>query len=257
MVGIAITGAAGRIGTEAIQELTEHVITAVDVEPVAEPEHVTFERIDVTDGVDPLEAVFEGREIVIHLAAHADPYQTWPEILQLNIDGTYNVFEAAARSDVDRVVFASSNHVTHMKNIENPTAPETMVADPAVVHPDGPTYADSYYGVSKVAGEGLANYYATVHGIEFVNLRIGWYLTPEQLAEYQDEPEAVARYARAMYLSPRDCREILHRAVTESISENPLTVNVISENRDRYLSLAKTIRELNYQPRDDSTDVLS
>jgi L-arabinose 1-dehydrogenase [NAD(P)+] len=116
---------------------------------------------------------------------------------------------------------------------------------------------DSYYGVSKVTGEALADYYAETHGLEFVNLRIGWYLSAERLRELQAEPDSVARYARAMFLSPRDCRDILRRAAEADLPENPLTVNVTSRNANRYLSLTEAIRSLGYEPRDDAAKVLA
>jgi L-arabinose 1-dehydrogenase [NAD(P)+] len=258
MAKVAITGAAGRIGGETIAELQDHEITAVDVESVDDPNQGSLEyrNIDIREGVESLRDAFEGADVVVHLAAHADPYETWENILGLNIIGTYNVFEAAKEAGVGRVVFASSNHVTHMHNIDDPSAPETMVADANAVHPDRPPAPDSYYGVSKLLGEGLATLYANRHGLEFVNLRIGWYLTPEELEDYQQEDENVARYARAMYLSPQDCRDVIRAAVESELSDNPLTVNVISRNTDRYMSITETIRSIGFEPEDDSREAL-
>lgn len=78
----------------------------------------------------------------------------------MNIGGTYNVYEAAVAADVDRVVFASSNHVHQMRNIADPERPETLAADAEPIRPSDPFRPDSYYGVSKVFGEALGNYYA-------------------------------------------------------------------------------------------------
>lgn len=256
MSRIAITGAAGRIGGEALTELTDHDLTAIDVEPV-DDDHATNRELDITTGVDPLEDAFEDHDIVIHLAAHADPYKDWEGVLNLNIGGTYNTFEAARRAGVNRVVFASSNHVMHMHNIDDPTGPETMVEDARAVSTDDVPAPDSYYGTSKLWGEGLSRMYADRYGIEFVNLRIGWYLTPDQLREFQDEPDNIARYARAMFLSPRDCRHVLRRAVEADIPENPLNVHVTSRNGDHYLSLTETMRSLDYRPQDDASEIVA
>jgi L-arabinose 1-dehydrogenase [NAD(P)+] len=131
-----------------------------------------------------------------------------------------------------------------------------MTADPGTVRPDEPTRPDSYYAVSKVSGEALGSYYVDRHGLEVVNLRIGWLLAEDELRDLQDEDESVARYARAMWLSPRDCRDVMERSVTADLPENPLTVNAISRNQERYLSITETMRGLGYEPRDDSSEVI-
>lgn len=251
---VAITGAAGRIGGEAIAELQEHEITAIDIESPDDPNHesLDYRNIDIREGVGPLRDAFEESDVVIHLAALVDPYETWENILDLNIIGTYNVFEAAKEAGVERVVFASSNHVTHMNNVADPSVPETMITDASVVHPDDPAAPDSYYGVSKLLGEGLATVYANRYGLEFLNLRIGWYLKPDELKGYQQEDENKARYARAMYLSPQDCRDVIRVAVESKLPENPLTVNAVSNNTDRYMSITETIRSIGFEPQDDS-----
>jgi L-arabinose 1-dehydrogenase [NAD(P)+] len=251
---IAITGAAGRVGGEAIAELQEHEITAIDIESPDDSNHesLDYKNIDIREGVERLRNVFKEFDVVIHLAALVDPYETWENILDPNIIGTYNVFEAAKEAGVERVVFASSNHVTHMYNVDDPSAPETMTTDPDVVHPDDPAAPDSYYGVSKLLGEGLATVYANRYELEFVNLRIGWYLKPDELKGYQRENESKARYSRAMYLSPRDCRDVIRAAVESELPENPLTVNAVSNNTDRSMSIKETIRSIGFEPQDNS-----
>lgn len=256
MARIAIIGAAGRIGGQSLQALRDHDLVAIDTEPV-DSDDVEDHQLDITTDDDALSDALAGVDTVVHLAAHADPYETWENVLELNIDGTYRVFEAARDAGASRVVFASSNHVTHMHNIDDVDGPETMIADAEAVTTDDPDGPDSPYGISKVTGEAIGKYFADRFGMEVVNLRIGWYLREEELREYQDEPENVARYARAMFLSGRDCRDVVQGAVESSLPENPLTVNVVSDNRDRYLSITKTMRTLGYRPRDDSAEALT
>ena len=89
-----------------------------------------------------------------------------------------------------------------------------------------------------------------------VDLRIGWLLTEEELRDRQDEDDPeFARYARAMWLSPRDCQDVVKKAATVDLPENPLTVNAVSRNGERYLSITETMRGLGYEPRDDSAAV--
>jgi uronate dehydrogenase len=82
-------------------------------------------------------------------------------MLQSNIIGTYNLFEAARRHGVERVVFASSNHAVGFY----PRSRRIGVNDP--VRPD------SRYGMSKAFGEAVAALYAFKHGLRVTCIRIG------------------------------------------------------------------------------------
>ena len=85
----------------------------------------------------------------------------WETILQANIIGCYNLFEAARRKGVKRVVFASSNHAIGFY-------PRTHhIGTDVTVRPD------SRYGVSKAFGEALGALYADKHGLRVLCLRIG------------------------------------------------------------------------------------
>ncbi|MFB6137053.1 MAG: NAD-dependent epimerase/dehydratase family protein [Halobacteriaceae archaeon] len=254
MADVAITGAAGNVGEETRAALADdHDLTLVT--------HRAYDDLDSTVlEIDDREAVADalaGQDVVVHLAANPSPDAAWDDVLGPNVDGTYAVYEAAVSGGVDRVVFASTNHVDQYYNVADPARPETMREDAVTVRPDDPVRPDSYYGVSKVAGEAMGSYYAGRHGIEVVNLRIGWLLTRAELADLQEEDEAAARYARVMWLSPRDCRDVVRRAVESDLPESPLTVNAVSRNTERYLSLTETMRSIGYEPRDDSAEALA
>lgn len=249
---VAITGANGNVGHQAVEALSDHDVTPITH---SETEEMDSEIADVTDA-ERVSEVLSGHDAVVHLAANPDPDADWEGVREVNVDGAYNVYEAAVENGLDRVVFASSNHVSHMYNAADPAEPESMVEDPAVVDADDPPRPDSYYGVSKVAGEALGDYYADRHGLEVVNLRIGWLLEQEDLEETQEEGEEHARYARAMWLSPRDCRDAIESATTGDV-EGSVAVNAVSANADRYLSLTHAMRAIGYRPRDNSDEALS
>ena len=82
-------------------------------------------------------------------------------IHEVNIRGTYNVYEAARKEGVRRVLFASSNHVIGF----HPR--ESRIDASAPVRPDG------NYGVSKAYGEALARLYWDKYGVESLIVRIG------------------------------------------------------------------------------------
>lgn len=251
MARVAVTGAAGDVGRTTLEALED----AHDVTALMHNEHddLEGELLEVADEADVREKI-RGYDVVVHLAADPRPSAPWDSVLSANIDGTYNVYDAAVEAGVERVVFASTNHVTGAVNIADLSDPESMVERPEPVYPEGPDRPDSYYGVSKVAGEALGTYYADFHDVEVVNLRIGWLRTREQLDELQDpEDPDHGRYARAMWLSPRDLRQGMRLAVSEPIDENPLTVNLTSANDEAYLSLTKTRTALGYEPQDNAT----
>jgi uronate dehydrogenase len=79
----------------------------------------------------------------------------------INIVGTYNLFEAARRKGVKRVVFASSNHVVGFYPRDQRIGVEVTALP------------DTRYGVSKAFGESLGAFYAYKLGLEVLCLRIG------------------------------------------------------------------------------------
>ena len=162
MKKILITGGAGKIGTVLRQGLKEkdfslHSCDIKDFPKVKKDE--TILRFDILD-IGLLKKAMEGIDCVVHLAGipHED---TWENILQINIQGTYNVFEAARQAGVKRVIFASSNHAVGFYRTE-----KTLDAE-VVPRPD------TYYGVSKVCGEALGRLYADKYGLSVAALRIG------------------------------------------------------------------------------------
>ncbi|WP_247731533.1 NAD-dependent epimerase/dehydratase family protein [Halovivax limisalsi] len=252
MTRVAITGGTGNVGGQAVEALADHETTII-----ARSDHEDYDvvRLDVADR-DRFVAVLDGHDVLVHLAANPSPFADWDDVVEPNIEGTYNAYYAALECGVDRVVFASTNHVAHMYNAADPSEPESLVEDPRPVTPDDPPRPDSYYGVSKVTGEALGNYVADRHGLTVLNLRIGWLLSEADLAETQAEADDHARFARAMYLSPRDCRDAIRRAVTAPIADSPLTCHVVSRNDDRYFSLLEATTGFGYRPRDNSSEVL-
>ncbi|AGB37137.1 NAD-dependent epimerase/dehydratase family protein [Natronococcus occultus] len=253
MTNIAITGASGSVGREAIEALSDAELTLFSH---SESEDLETTPIEISDR-DAVFDALEGQDVVIHLAANPDPRAEWDAVSEPNIEGVYNVYAAAVEHDLERVVFASSNHAVNMENTVSPTRPESTSGQPKVVRPDEQSDPDTYYGVTKVFGEAMGQYYANRHGLDVINLRIGWLLTRDGLRDVvANRDGAGERYARAMWLSPDDCQRVIRAAVTRSLPETPLTAHAISDNSDRFLSLSETMLELEYRPQDDAAAVL-
>jgi len=245
-----ITGAAGKVGTETVEALSD---VGHDVVPVTHPDH-GIEEGHSTDLAEPdgLVDVFDSAEVLIHLAADGSPTASWDSVNRNNIRATYNVYRAAREAGIQRVVFASSNHVQHMANIGTRNDPGTMVAHPEAFGTGDGVHPDSLYAVSKVFGEAVGSYVADRYGMEVLNFRIGWLLTSDELRDKESREDTVSRYARAMWLSPRDCRQAMRLAVETDLLESPLTLNLVSSNHERYLSITETMRTLGYEPADNS-----
>jgi uronate dehydrogenase len=108
---ILITGAAGNIGMCLRTHLRGRyaLVRLADIaeqEPAQENEEIC--QFDVRDPAS-IERCMKDIDCVVHLAGIPGA-DTWEKILPMNIEGCYNVFEAARRCGVRRVVFASSNH---------------------------------------------------------------------------------------------------------------------------------------------------
>lgn len=162
MQTIVVTGASGAIGTR-LRKLLKGVYRNIRWSDLAPPADLaadeTFVRADLADMAEVEKAV-DGAQGIVHLGGFSVE-GPWETILRANIVGCHNLFEAAHRKRVERVVFASSNHAvgfyprTRRIGIELPVRP------------------DSRYGVSKAFGEALAALYAYKHGLHVTCIRIG------------------------------------------------------------------------------------
>ncbi|SEO51481.1 NAD dependent epimerase/dehydratase family protein [Halogranum amylolyticum] len=260
MTHVAITGAAGNVGKVAVDAFAE---TDHDLTLFTHSEHDDLDStvLDVTEREAFVDELPDDADVLVHLAANPSPYAEWDAVSEVNVDGVYNAYHAAVENDLSRVVYASSNHTINATAVADPTEPETLTADASAMYPDDDTAPDSYYGVTKVAGEAMGKFYAHRHGLDVVNLRIGWLMSESELRETVDDPPSeyesdAVRFARAMWLSPRDCRDAIVASATADLPETPVTAHAISRNADRVLSLTETLRTLGYDPRDDAARVL-
>ena len=116
---VLITGAAGLIGGLLQDGLKDsHDVSGVDIRVV---EGFTSLVADTSD----LEAVlpaYDGVDTVVDLASVPDQDSPWDVVYRNNLPSTFNALEAARRSGVKRVIFASSNHATGNYEEDEPYA---------------------------------------------------------------------------------------------------------------------------------------
>jgi uronate dehydrogenase len=162
MKRVLLTGAAGDIGSR-LRQLLKPVYPELRLSDIKRPANLGNDEPFVTADlarIDQVEQAVEGMEGIIHLGGHSTE-GPWDTILQSNIIGCYNLFEAARRKGVKRVVFASSNHAVGFY------PRHTHIGTDVTVRPD------SRYGVSKAFGEAIGSLYADKHGLGVLCLRIG------------------------------------------------------------------------------------
>lgn len=159
---ILLTGAAGGIATMIRPLLLAAyggvVLSDREAPPSLQPGE-RFIAADLTDA-SAIAGLMAGIDGVIHLGGQSVEAD-WETVLQANIIGLYNVYEAARRAGVARIVFASSNHAIGFH-------PRSQMIDHMV-----PVKPDSRYGVSKVFGEALGSLFVSKHGLRITDLRIG------------------------------------------------------------------------------------
>ncbi|MFI7317189.1 NAD-dependent epimerase/dehydratase family protein [Streptomyces venezuelae] len=226
---VLLTGAAGGLGTlmRALLPPYGYDLRLLDVRPVeGEPQALTADLADR----DALREAVRGTDAVLHLAG-ISLESTFDKILKANIEGTYNLYEAAREEGVRRIVFASSNHAVGF-------TPRPRDEDP-LIPVDTPRRPDTFYGLSKSFGEDLAQLYWDKHGIETVSVRIGSCF-----------PEPTSVRMLSVWMSPDDGARLFHAALTAEDVRH--TVVYGSSANTRLWWDLSSARALGYAPRDDS-----
>ncbi|MDX2729251.1 NAD(P)-dependent oxidoreductase [Streptomyces sp. PA03-2a] len=226
---VLLTGAAGGLGTlmRGLLPAYGYELRLFDATPIeGEPDAITADLGDK----EALREAVRGVDAIIHLAG-ISLEASFDKILRANIEGTYNLYEAAREEGVRRIVFASSNHAIGY-------TPRPLPGDP-LIPIDTPRRPDTFYGLSKSFGEDLAQLYWDKHAMETVSVRIGSCFM---------EPTSVRMLS--VWMSPGDGARLFHAALTAD--EVGHTVIYGSSDNTRLWWDLTTARSLGYEPQDDS-----
>ncbi len=157
---VLLTGAAGYVGTALRRELARSFeIVSFDIRPV--PDDPRAIVADLADR-NALRAAMRGCDAVIHLGGIRDDADFMTQLLPHNVEGTWNVYQAADAAGIRRVIFAS----TLQAEEGVPRDQLASVAKPARPH--------NLYAAVKVLGEDLGRSIAYRTGMHVIALRLGW-----------------------------------------------------------------------------------
>lgn len=248
---VLLTGAAGRIGTYLRERLGDkYELSGTDRIPVEGFDSVTANLTDF----DAILPAMEGKDVVVHLAA--EPRHTpdiwWDLLLPDNIIATANVFEAARRGGVKRVVFFSSMHVNGFYERDEPwhSISEGKYGDPdpeavPLVTHEMPTRPDGPYAASKIFGEFLGAYYAEEYGMTVICIRLG-------TMGGGDRPGEDSR-SYVSWISRRDMASMVERCIEVKDIGYDIFFGA-SNNKWKIYDTPRARRVLGYRPQDNAED---
>eukprot|EP00948_MAST-09A_sp_MAST-9A-sp1_P001024 g1024.t1 len=296
---VAITGACGFLGGLVKETCDECGYTSIGIDlavPKSQFEgYVSAEKtrcsevcdISSKSAVATITKIFIEHKVdtVVHLAGCGNPNADFTsQLMPANVQGTYNVLEAARSSGtVNRVLFASSNHAfigdktgtianqdddsLENRKLGRKLVPGVLLSSTPLVKTGSPYSADSLYGVSKVMGEQLCQYFSVVlQSFHVISLRIGWCLYDDPYQASRDHHPELAAYLRSVWLSKEDFKGFVRAALQKPLSlsssslsksssptaKQHLKAFLVSMNSKNCFDMTATIATLGYQPKDNS-----
>lgn len=230
---LLITGAAGKIGKSLRASLNEFypVVRLSDVVPLTQER--PNEEVDQTDlsDFDAVCKMVEGVDAIVHLGGigGVGREKEWRSIVDSNITGTFNMFEAARLAGVKRIVYTSSNHAvgfyTREERLDHTTLPRP----------------DTRYGVSKAVGEALSSLYSFKHGLKVLCIRVGNF-NPQPL---------IARHL-SIWVSPRDLTQLTRIGLEHPDISFEVVYGVSGNTRSWWDN--SNAERLGYKPQDNAED---
>jgi|ERR1051326_89025 nucleoside-diphosphate-sugar epimerase len=244
---VLVTGLSGLIGEALRRHLdpAQYELRSLSRRAV---DGVPSHRADIAD-LDAIQPAFAGVDTVVHLAA-AVGEPSGDVVLRTNVTGTYNVFEAARRAGVARVIFASSGAVISGWERAEPYLALSQgryegLRDWPMITKDTPLRPSGLYGASKAWGEVLGRHYADTHGLSVICLRIG-------RVRAEDRPMETREFA--VWLSRRDVARMIERCLAAPASLTFDIFFVTSRNRWGYRDIDHARAVVGFEPVDAAED---
>lgn len=248
---ILITGAAGNMGRKLRHHWAgKYPLRLLDRDPRGDSQILAADLCHWGNWVEE----FRGVNVVFHFAADPEAHKLWPELVGPNVDALIHVYHAAVLGGVQRMIFASSNHVLggYQNDQDCGLKAETPPKPGLRYRVDGVARDSTPYAAAKLFGERLGYCLAESHGLETIAIRFGWmWRSGENLPA--NLPPDRGEWFRLMWLSDRDFLQLMDCCLTAAIPQKFLIVNGMSNNTGMRWDLEPARRLLGYEPQDDIT----
>jgi uronate dehydrogenase len=233
MKTILITGGNGAMGRCIASGLraADYKVISTSRTPNKELDVTELDVRDLSACMDTIKNV----DVVIHMAYYMWNNKFREEQVPTNIIGVWNVYEAAVRNGVKRVIFGSSNHTVGYYQRTD------VLQNDSIQRPDSP------YGLTKCFAELCGRYFSDRCGISVINVRIGTF-------SRWGFPYSLRRCKT--WLSYDDCQQLFLKCVEADNSLRFLTVYGTSANSENYFDISGLKDLIGYEPKDNGMDYL-
>ena len=224
---ILLTGAAGALGNQLRETLSKEcdllrISDKVDLEKKFHNEEVEIADLASTELILKLT---KDIDCIVHMGGQSIE-GSWANVLNSNIIGMYNLYEACRKNKIKRVIWASSVHTVGFYSRSE------VIDSKAMPRPD------SNYGLSKVFGESLAQYYWDKYKLETVSVRI-----------YSCVPEPKDHRMLSTWLSYDDLMRLIIACINSPNVQHSVIFGV--SNNDSVLIDNKYAKHIGYKPKDN------
>ncbi len=230
---ILLTGAAGALGNQLRETLSKECVFLKISDKVNLEKKFHNEVVEIADlaSTESILKLTKDIDCIVHMGGQSIE-GSWDNVLNSNIIGMYNLYEACRKNKIKRVIWASSVHTVGFY-------PRSEVIDSkAMPRPD------SNYGLSKVFGESLAQYYWDKYKLETVSVRI-----------YSCVPEPKDHRMLSTWLSYDDLRSLIIACINSPNVQHSVIFGV--SNNDSVLIDNKHAKHIGYKPKDNAEEFRS
>jgi NAD+ dependent glucose-6-phosphate dehydrogenase len=243
---IVITGAAGLVGGVLAADLErDYEVRKID----RAWRHGLLRRRQDMRRLGFAEQALAGARTVVDLAGDPRIEVPWKSVLRANLPASLTAFEAAHQAGVERVIYASSSHVTGLYERDEPYASicsgrydKIDRASIPKITSSFPVRPDSPYGVGKAAAEAAARYYSEELGLSVICLRIG-------TVYRANRPGSPRGYATI--LSHADLARLVRACIAAPPEVRFGILYGVSDNTWRFWDIEEGRRLVGYEPLDD------
>lgn len=196
---IVLTGAAGKLARRMRSSLSPmcRQLVLADIVPVNEIAATATNEVavqcDLTDAA-AVDALLAGTNVIVHFAGYPREAD-WSTLIPANVVSVTNLWEAAVKNRVRRIVYASTNHVVGMYSVTQK------------IDVNAELKCDSRYGVTKAFTETVARFYYEKFGLESLGIRIG-----------RCEDEATDERMLSTWIHPGDLATLVKLGITHPVA---------------------------------------